>query len=115
MEKDIEEFKKTEEEKMKKKIKKKQILIFLLIIIIIAALYASTVIVKKINLSKLTNEYCKYNGEHPIETGAKADTHSMCKGCSVILEFEYRIPDQLCESCAKELNRCKRCGGLLEE
>ena len=54
--------------------RKKGILIFLLTIIIIAGLYASTVIVKKINVSKLGNEYCEYNGEHPIATGMKETT-----------------------------------------
>lgn len=109
----IEAFQKNEERKNKKK-KLKKFLIFLLVIVIIIVLFWSTVIVKKINRSKLTDEYCKYNGEHPIENGMKETTHAMCKWCSDIMEFEYTITDELCESCANELNRCKRCGGLLE-
>ena len=115
MENSIEELKKQEEQELKKKKRKKTILIFLLVIILITGLYASTVIVKKINVSKLGNEYCVYNGEHPIENGMKAETHSMCRGCSKIMDFEYTITDELCETCAQELHRCKRCGGLLKE
>ena len=115
MENKIEEFKKKEEQERKKKKRKKQILIFALIIIIIAGLYASTVIVKKINVSKLTTEVCEYNGEHPIETGMKEETHSTCRGCSKIMKFERTITDELCDTCAKELHRCKLCGKLLEE
>lgn len=110
----IEEFKKQEEQKLKKKRRKKRVLIFLLVIIIIAGLYASTVIVKRINISKLGNEYCEYNGEHPIETGMKGETHSICRGCSKLMKFDYRITDELCETCAQEFNRCKRCGKMLE-
>ena len=114
IDKKIEEFKKNEEQKKKKKIIKR-ILIFLLIILLIVGLYITTSIVRKINISKLTDEYCEYNGEHPIETGMKETTHSMCKGCSDIMEFDKTITDELCEECAKELNRCKRCGKLLEK
>ena len=103
------------EEIEKKKRKKKEILIFLLVVIIIAGLYISTVIVKKINVSKLGNEYCEYNGEHPIETGMKEETHSTCRGCSKIMKFERTITNELCDTCAKELNRCKRCGNLLKD
>lgn len=115
MEENIEEFKKMQERKEKKKKRKKQILIFLLIIAIIAGLFASTIIVKKINASKLGDEYCEYNGEHPIETGMKGETHSTCRGCSKIMKFEYRITDKLCETCAQELHRCKFCGKRLED
>lgn len=115
MEENIEEFKRMQEKKEKKKKRKKQILIFLLIIGIIAGLFASTIIVKKINVSKLGNEYCQYNGEHPIETGMKGETHSTCRGCSKIMKFEYRITDKLCEICAQELSRCKFCGKRLED
>jgi len=115
MEDSIEEFKKQQEQKEKKKKRKKKILIFLLVIIIIAGLYASTVIVKKINVGKLGNDYCEYNGEHPIETGMKGETHSTCRGCSKIMKFDYRITDELCETCAEELNRCKFCAGLLQD
>ena len=115
MEENIEEFKKMQEKKEKKKKKKKQILVFILIIAIIAGLFASTIIVKKINVSKLGNEYCEYNGEHPIETGMKGETHSTCRGCSQIMKFEYRITDELCEICAEELHRCKFCGNRLED
>ena len=111
----IEEFKKQEEQKMKKKKRKKRILIFLLIIIILIGLYASTVIVKKINVAKLGTEYCEYNGEHPIENGMKEETHSTCRGCSKIMKFEYTITNELCDTCAEELHRCKRCGKLLED
>ena len=114
MENDKEEINKIEETKNKKKRRKKVILIFLLVIVIIAALYASTVIVKKINIIKLGNDYCVYNGEHPIQTGMKGENHSTCKGCSKIMKFDYKIPDELCETCAQELNRCKLCGKLLE-
>ena len=93
----------------------KRFLIFLLIIILIVGLYASTVIVKKINVSKLGDEYCEYNGEHPIETGMKGETHSTCKGCSKLMRFDYRITDELCETCTQELHRCKRCGKLLKD
>ena len=102
-----------EEDKRKKR--KKQILIFLIIIIFIIGLYASTVIVKKRNVSNLGNEYCQYNGEHPIQTGMKGETHSTCKGCSKIMKFEYKITDELCETCAQELHRCKLCGQLLQD
>ena len=115
MEENIEEFKKMQEKKEKKKKRKKQILVFILIIAIKAGLFASTIIVKKINVSKLGNEYCEYNGEHPIETGMKGETHSTCRGCSKIMKFEYRITDELCEICAEELHRCKFCGNRLEE
>ena len=100
-------------EKDKKKKIIKRIFIFLFLIILIVGLYASTVIVKKINVSKLGNEYCEYNGEHPIETGMKEETHSTCKGCSKIMKFEITITNELCDTCAEELNRCKRCGQLL--
>ena len=100
--------------KDKKKKVIKNILIFFLIIIIIIGLYATSVIVKKINVSKLGDEYCTYNGEHPIETGMVEKTRSMCRGCSKIMEFEITITDELCETCAQELHRCKRCGKLLE-
>lgn len=110
----LEEFKKKQEKDNKKKRRKKEILIFLLIIILIAGLYASTVIVKKINTSKLGAEFCQYTGEHPIQTGTKGETHSICRGCSKIMEFEYKITDELCETCAKELHRCKQCGKLLQ-
>lgn len=115
MEENIEEFKKMQEKKEKKKKRKKQILVFILIIAIIVGLFASTIIVKKINVSKLGNEYCEYNGEHPIETGMKGETHSTCRGCSKIMKFEYRITDELCEICAEELHRCKFCGNRLED
>ena len=48
----IEEFKKNQEKEQKKKRRKKEILIFLLITILLIGLYASTVIVKKINVAK---------------------------------------------------------------
>ena len=111
----IEEFKKQQEKEKKKKKRKKKILIFLLTIIFIAGLYVSTVIVKKINVAKLGNDYCKYNGEHPIETGMKGDEHKTCIGCSKIMKFEYKTIDELCETCAKELHRCKQCGNLLKD
>ena len=86
----IEEFKKNEEQKKKKKIIKR-ILIFILIILLIVALYITTETVRKINLSKLTDEKCEYNGEHPIETGMKETTHSMCRGCSdIISKIKYK-------------------------
>lgn len=56
MEYNIEELKKVEEQKMKNKKRKKELLIFLLIIVLIVGLYASTVIVKRINVSKLGDE-----------------------------------------------------------
>ena len=115
LEEKIEEFKKKQEKEEKKKRKKKEILIFLLIIVLLIGLYASTVIVKKINVAKLGNEHCPYNGEHPIQTGMKEETHSACKGCSKIMNFEYTITNELCDTCAEELNRCNRCGKLLEE
>lgn len=115
MEYNIEEFKKAEEQKMKKKKRKKEFLIFLLIIVLIVGLYASTVIIKKINVSKLGDEYCEYNGEHPIETGMKGETYSSCKGCSKMMKFDYKITDVLCETCAEKLHRCKRCGRLLKD
>lgn len=115
MEYNIEELKKVEEQKMKNKKRKKELLIFLLIIVLIVGLYASTVIVKRINVSKLGDEYCEYNGEHPIETGMKGETHSICRGCSKLMKFDYRITDQLCETCAEELHRCKHCGKLLKD
>lgn len=115
MEENIEEFRKMQEKKEKKKKRKKQILIFLLIIAIIAGLFVSTIIVKKINVSKLGNEYCQYNGEHPIETGMKGETHSACRGCSKIMKFEYTITNELCDTCAEELHRCKLCGKLLQD
>ena len=111
----IEEFKRQEEQENKKKRRKKEILIFLLAIIIIAGLYASTVIVKKINVSKLGTEHCEYNGEHPTQTGMKGEAHSTCRGCSKIMKFEYKITNELCDTCAEELHRCKLCGKLLED
>ena len=111
----IEEFKRKEEQEKKKKRRKKEILIFLLTIIIIAGLYASTIIVKKINVRKLGNEYCEYNGEHPTQTGMKGEAHSTCRGCSKIMKFEYKITNELCDTCAEELNRCKLCGKLLND
>ena len=111
----IEEFKKSQEKQQKKKRRKKNILIFLLTIILIIGLYASTIIVKKINVAKLGNEYCQYKGEHPIENGMKEETHSACRGCSRIMNFEYTITNELCDTCAEELHRCKRCGNLLQD
>ena len=115
LEEKIEEFKKKEEQERKKKRRKKEFLIFLLITILLIGIYASTIIVKKINVSKLGTELCEYNGEHPIETGMKEETHSSCRGCSKIMKFERTITNELCDTCAKELNRCKRCGKLLED
>ena len=115
MEEEIEEFKKNQERKKKRKKRIKAILIFLLTIIIIVGLYASTVIVKKINVSKLGTELCEYNGEHPIETGMKGETHSTCRGCSKIMKFDYKMTEELCETCAQELHRCKKCGKLLQD
>ena len=94
--------------------KKKTILLIIVTIIILVGLYASTVIVKKINISKLGTEYCEYNGEHPTQTGMKGDAHSTCRGCSKIMKFEYKITNELCDTCAEELHRCKLCGNLLE-
>jgi len=111
----MEEFKKNQEKEQKKKRRKKEIIIFFIAIIIIAALFASTVIVKKMNVAKLGTETCEYNGEHPIETGMKEETHSACRGCSKIMNFEYTITNELCDTCAEELNRCKRCGKLLQD
>ena len=110
----IEEFKRQQEQEKKKKRRIKAILIFVITVIIIAALFASTVIIKKINVAKLGTELCEYNGEHPIQTGAKDENHSTCIGCSKIMKFERTVTDELCDTCAKELNRCKRCGKLLE-
>ena len=93
----------------------KEILIFLLITILLIGLYASTVVVRKINVAKLGDEQCQYNGEHPKQTGMLEETHSMCKGCSKIMDFETTITDDLCDICAQKLNRCKRCGNLLEK
>ena len=115
MQNEKEEIKKIQEENFKKKRRKKEILVFLLVIIILAGLYASTVIVKKINVAKLGNEFCEYNGQHPIETGMKEETHSTCRGCSKIMKFERTITNELCDICAEELHRCKLCGKLLEE
>ena len=115
MEEDIEEIYRTEEKEKKKMKRKKVLLTLLLIIIIIVALYASTVIVKKINVSKLGTEVCEYNGEHPIETGMKGESHSTCRGCSKIMKFERTITNELCDICAEELHRCKLCGKLLED
>lgn len=115
MEDNIEEFRRQEEQKTKKKKIIKTILIILLTIILIAGLYASTIIVKKINVSKLGDEYCEYNGEHPIETGMKEETHSACRGCSKIMKFERTITNELCDTCAEELHRCKLCGKKLLE
>ena len=115
MEEEIEEFKKKQERKKKRKKRIKSFLIFLLIIMALIGLYASTVIVKKINVSKLGTELCEYNGEHPIETGAKREVHSTCRGCSKIMKFDYLTTDELCETCAKELHRCKQCGKLLQD
>ena len=110
----IEQFKKEEEQRLRKKRRIKAIFISLLTIAIIAILYASTIIVKKINVSKLGNELCEYNGEHPTQTGMKGETHSTCRGCSKIMKFEYKITNELCDTCAEELHRCKLCGKLLE-
>jgi len=115
LEEKIEEFKKKEEAEKRKKRRKKEILIFLLTILIIAGLYACTVIVKKINVAQLGTELCEYNGEHPIETGMKEETHSTCRGCSKIMKFEITITNELCDTCAEELKRCKRCGKLLQD
>ena len=115
MEEDIEEIYRTEEKEKKKMKRKKVLLTLLLIIIIIVALYASTVIVKKINVSKLGTEVCEYNGEHPIETGMKGESHSTCRGCSKIMKFERTITNELCDICSEELHRCKLCGKLLED
>ncbi|MBQ2835630.1 MAG: hypothetical protein IJE68_02195 [Clostridia bacterium] len=97
---------------MKKKTK--TILTIILTIMFLVGLYTSTVIVKKINVSKLGTEYCQYNGEHPTQTGMKGEAHSTCKGCSKIMKFEYKITNELCDICAEELHRCKLCGKLLE-
>lgn len=114
LEEKIEEFKRKEEIEKKKKRRKKEILVFGIIIILIIGLYISTIIVKKINVSKLGSDFCQYNGKHPIETGMKGETRSTCRGCSKIMKFEYRITNELCDTCAEELHRCKKCGNLLE-
>ena len=111
----LEEFKKKQEQEKKKKRRKKEILIFLLIIVVLIGLYVSTIIVKKNNIAKLGNDYCQYNGEHPIETGMIGETHSSCRGCSKIMKFERTITNELCDTCAEEFNRCKRCGKLLND
>ena len=111
----IQEFLKKLEKEQKKKRRKKEILIFLLIIILLIGLYASTVIVKKMNVAKLGTELCKYNGEHPIQSGMTVETHSICRGCSKIMKFNNSITNELCDTCAKELHRCKLCGKLLQE
>ena len=111
----IEQFKKEEEQRLKKKRRIKAILISVLTIVIIAGLYASTVIVKRINVSKLGTELCEYNGEHPTQTGMKGEAHSTCRGCSKIMKFEYKITNELCDTCAEELHRCKLCGKLLND
>ena len=115
LEEKIEEFKKNQEKELKKKRRKKEILIFLLITILLIGLYESTVIVKKMNVAKLGTELCEYNGEHPIENGMKEETHSTCRGCSKIMKFEYTITNELCDTCAEELHRCKLCGKLLQD
>lgn len=104
-----------DKEQKEKKKKKKKILIFLLIIVLLIGMYISTIIVKKINVAKLGDDYCQYNGEHPIENGMKQETRETCQGCSKIMKFEYTITDKLCDTCAEELNRCKRCGKLLQD
>ena len=111
----IEEVMKLEEKRRKKKRRKKEFIAFLIMIIIVVGLYFATTIVKKKNIEKLGNDYCQYNGEHPIETGMKGDEHNVCIGCSKIMKFEYKTIDQLCETCAKELHRCKQCGKLLQD
>lgn len=98
-----------------KKRRKKERLILISVIIFVISLFISTIIVKKINISKLGNDYCQYNGKHPIETGMEGETHSVCKGCSRIMKFDYRITNELCESCANKLHRCERCGKLLSD
>ena len=115
LEEKIEEFKKKEEQEKKKKRRKKELLIFFIIVLLLAAMYASTVIVKRLNVAKLGTEFCEYNGQHPIENGMKEETHSTCRGCSKIMKFEYTITNELCDTCAQELNRCKLCGKLLHD
>ena len=110
----MEEFKKKEELEKKKKRRKKELIAILITVIILIGLYISTVIVKNRNIAKLGTELCQYNGEHPIQTGVKEEAHSTCRGCSKIMKFETTITNELCDTCAKELNRCKRCGKLLE-
>ena len=104
-----------DKEQKEKKNKKKKILIFFLIIILLIGMYISTIIVKKINVAKLGNDYCEYNGQHPIENGMKEETLSTCRGCSKIMKFEYTITNELCDTCAEELHRCKLCGKLLQD
>ena len=105
-----------EDKELKKKKRKKKIIIAIIVILLIICMYISTVIVKRINISKLGDIYCEYNGEHPIETGMKGETRSMCRGCSKIMKFERTITNELCDTCAKEFHRCKLCGNkLLEE
>lgn len=94
--------------------KTKTILTIIVTTVLLIGLYASTVIVKKINVSQLGTEYCEYNGEHPTQTGMKGEAHSTCRGCSKIMKFEYKITNELCDICAEELHRCKLCGKLLE-
>ena len=110
----IEEFKKKEEQEKKKKRRKKELIAILITVIIIIGLYISTTIVKNRNIAKLGTELCQYNGKHPTQTGMTVETHSVCRGCSKIMKFSNSITDELCDTCAKELNRCKRCGKLLE-
>lgn len=111
----LKEYREKEEKENKKKRRKKIIIIYIIIAILIFGLYASTVIVKKINISKLGDDYCIYNGQHPIETGMIGETRSMCRGCSKIMKFERTITNELCDSCAEEFHRCKRCGKLLKD
>ena len=110
----LEEFKIKKEQEQKKERRKKGIIAVIVTIIILAGLYAATVIVKNHNVAQLGDEHCEYNGEHPVQTGMKEETHAVCKGCSKIMLFQYTITNELCETCAQELNRCELCGGLLE-
>ena len=110
----IEEFKKKEEQEKKKKRRKKELIAILITVIILIGLYISTIVVKNINVANLGTELCEYNGEHPIQSGVKEETHSICKGCSKIMKFERTVTDELCDTCANELHRCKRCGKLLQ-
>jgi len=115
LEEKIEEFKKKEEQEKKKKRRKKELIAILVTVIVLIALYASTTVVKNRNVAKLGTESCEYKGEHPIQTGMKDETHGTCKGCSKIMKFETTITNELCDTCAEELNRCERCGKLIEK
>ena len=91
----------------------KKVLISVLIVIVIiiisvilkVSVTSSGTKTKKQGDSKLPNEYCQYDGNHPSEA-----VLDVCGNCAICEKEIGYASDTLCEKCAKEYHRCRKCG-----